>query len=581
MAAPAPHPPTPGGPAPASPPPALSAPHAALATAQEVAAAAHLHREAHAPPPVQQTPGHPTTSPRLPTPSPPPHSHPSPSRPVPQSISPPTRQHHPPPARRHALRPPLRTPLVLPPPPLHPDPQGTRPRPIQHPRPRTRRCRPAPGQAPPPFRATYRPYQGRPAPSACRHHRSPQRRPAHRHPPRHRCPRRARPRLRHGPPPPLHPRQPHRLGRRRRRQPPRSRRLGRHPAAFAAGKSDPISPIIVEGLRPLPDLAPQSYHASPLQRQVSPPPAVESHVGPPAEKISPESQPSDKVPTPEASPVDTKPAPSPTNNKMATRKPLHPSLPAKPATVLAVGPSKPVAAATPMRIAPYPNSATHDTFAGRPLPKSAAAEMTPRAAEAHEEPVGEAIAAEEQESITIVEAITTTAIDTAAEVLDAKTPPEREATPAPPPKDPLDDFAAADGLRASIHAPRAAAVDAVRSAPAAVASFADVRPSVPPPPTHTRAHTVGRGPVGGGGRSPGVRAARGGAGGGGAGRGGAGEGGGHLRNHSSPAAAGGAYRSAHAARPVLTGAALSLLTRSIAGGGGSPSKSQTVTPLGD
>ncbi|KAF8175368.1 hypothetical protein BJ912DRAFT_1075156 [Pholiota molesta] len=350
------------------------------------------------------------------------------------------------------------------------------------------------------------------------------------------------------------------------------------PAAFAAGKSDPISPIIVEGLRPLPDLAPQSYHASPLQRQVSPPPAVESHVGPPAEPIVPESQPSDKVPTPEASPVDTKPAPSPTNNKMATRKPLHPSLPAKPATVLAVGPSKPVAAATPMRIAPYPNSASHDTFAGRPLPKSAAAEMTPRAAEAHEELVGEAIAAEEQ--IAVVEATTTTtSIATAAEVLDTETPPKREATPGPPPKDPLDDFAAADGLRASIHAPRPAAVDAVRSAPAAVASFADVRPSVPPPPTHTRAHTVGRGPVGGGGRSPGVRAARGG-GGGGAGRGGPGEGG-HLRNHSSPAAAGGAYRSAHAARPVLTGAALSLLTRSIAGGGGSPNKSQTVTPLGD
>ncbi|KAF9473735.1 hypothetical protein BDN70DRAFT_885588 [Pholiota conissans] len=382
---------------------------------------------------------------------------------------------------------------------------------------------------------------------------------------------------------------------------------GVSPAVFAAraqDEGDTISPIIVDGLRPLPELAPMAYHASPLQRQVEVEVEVEADV----------------VVEPSESPKESSPAPM--------KKPLHPSLPAKPSTVLAVVPPRPVAAATPMRV--HPNSATHETFA-----RAQAAKVTPP-------PAKEDVVVEPPTPVADVPELeapeTNTKMETQLPNKEAQSPDKLDRTPvssatitspAPEPetpKDPIDDFVPPSGLGASIHAPKPSAllsagivavgagmdIETTRSALPMVGSFADesrvLRSAPPGQPsaqtllqsihspssqqqsqplhqhhhqhTHTRAHTVGRG----GDRSPGMRSSRSGFAGGGQQA--------HLRNHSSPAAGGyshngggQSYRPPHLARPKLTSGALSFLNRAVAGGGAggagaggspSPSKSQVV-----
>lgn len=223
---------------------------------------------------------------------------------------------------------------------------------------------------------------------------------------------------------------------------------------WGVSHADLISPIIVDGLRALPEVPVEVQ----VPRTPTPPVEVREPTPPPARKLTPE----------------------------PPRNPLHPSLPAKPAAV----PTKPL-----VRPAPPPKAPKEDTPA-----------------------------------------------------------------PAPPAADPLDDFRRPDGLAASIHAPAPIAVDSsslaasihapradAASAPPSVSVFADA--------THTRAHTVGRPDAllappptaprasRSGNATPVSRFA-------------------HARTHSTPPAH--PHRAPHA-RPVLTGAAISRVVRTLGG----------------
>ncbi|KJA24673.1 hypothetical protein HYPSUDRAFT_38763 [Hypholoma sublateritium FD-334 SS-4] len=229
---------------------------------------------------------------------------------------------------------------------------------------------------------------------------------------------------------------------------------------WGVSHADLISPIIVDGLRALPDVAPPAEEPTPTPSPVEirePTPPVEvREPTPPVEVREPTPPVEIREPTPP--PVEIR---EPTPPPEPRRNPLHPSLPAKPA-------------AAPVR-------------------------------------------------------------------------------PKAPKEDPLDDFRRPDGLSASIHAPApidasslAASIHAPRadaaSAPPSVSVFADA------PQTHTRAHTVGR-PDG---LLPpsAPRASR-------SGRATPVSRGVHARTHSTPPAL------SHRARPVLTGAAISSITRTI------------------
>ncbi|KAF8974770.1 hypothetical protein BDZ97DRAFT_1911920 [Flammula alnicola] len=393
------------------------------------------------------------------------------------------------------------------------------------------------------------------------------------------------------------------------------------PATFAASKSDVISPIIVDGLKPLPDLVSNSFPSSPLRQmqdvslpvlEEPRPHLAQGDVSSSARASTPipneqtkasnaVSSSASKDPRPSSkgpSLVSSNPPNSSLNSNSGPRNPLHPSLPPKPVTAPPVSQLKLRAGATPMR--PYPkspNSATKDGFSGKMLKSTSSSEQT----SATEIPPTEAAppAAPEETTEANISIIVEQSLPEESKLVhNSKLPqeltlaepspsestlPEDEAsakegpTHAQTAKDPMEDFQVVEGLSASIHAPQAIA-DSV-SAPANISSYSalnsDYRESSL---THTRAHTVGRPPsfprpghseymprfTRSGHSTP---------------RGRLQDGGYHSRTHSSPPT--GSMSRSHVSRPIITGEAISRLTRTIVRTSASPTKSQTVATLGD
>ena len=140
---------------------------------------------------------------------------------------------------------------------------------------------------------------------------------------------------------------------------------------------NPISPIIVGGLRPLLDILSTSIPNSPLKKTVeTAPPALEKQdsvvqeaIPSPAKEVPPTNDTRiNEAATAIVKPVDSeaktssaKPTATPTINA-PPRNPLHPSLPAKPVNAPSVTPLKSWAAATPMRNPSYPKTLNNDNF---------------------------------------------------------------------------------------------------------------------------------------------------------------------------------------------------------------------------
>ncbi|KAF8076181.1 proline/serine-rich protein [Lyophyllum atratum] len=317
------------------------------------------------------------------------------------------------------------------------------------------------------------------------------------------------------------------------------------PATGVTEKPDMISPIVVDGLTPLPDVN--------LESQMSPPPKT-----PDLSKAQTSDDPLESggsTESPEraihslvsatdipnmddplvAIPIITTQQPlisAPASAKVS----LHPSLPAKPAVTADVSSILPNSrhgpGATPMR--PHPNPtlvAVSDKPTPLPAPHiSEQAQVRPGAC-SHR----------------------------------GKTYANKE--------EPLANLLPRDGLTASIHAPAPSVILESQSAPSNISSYSAAEHR-----THTRAHTVGRPPsfpradqISRPSRS-GYNTPRGGLSAGGAY---------HSRTHSTPPAGMYGQRIPNAHRPVLTGDAISRLARTIGNTALSPGRATTVTATHD
>ncbi|PPQ79554.1 hypothetical protein CVT25_003437 [Psilocybe cyanescens] len=384
------------------------------------------------------------------------------------------------------------------------------------------------------------------------------------------------------------------------------------PATFNANKLDAISPIIVDGLRPLPDLTPRSVPSSPLKhvqtitttQEISVKPGQKEYGASSSSNTNLNSRPIEKEPekptinVPKAvepaakekhvSPVTPKiPKPVANNSNSTSRRPIHPSLPAKPAVGSSFVSPKSRSGAAPMRNTTYPRSPVNATFTDK---------GSDTKANANQDASNEVPAVNEKEITIAVEQPTANDEQTSkpetpehlatTESEDSGASDQhKSATSESPSKT---EKPAPEGLAASIHAPKAM-TDSV-SAPANLSTYPDL-PSNSSTSlhgfTHTRAHTVGRPPsfpksaqgeyIPRFARS-GHTTPRGGGGGGGFHESY------HARTHSSPPAGAMAnhLRTHPSSRPVITGDAISRLARTIGRtGASSSSKPQPVVPLGE
>ncbi|KAJ3507560.1 hypothetical protein NLJ89_g6237 [Agrocybe chaxingu] len=361
---------------------------------------------------------------------------------------------------------------------------------------------------------------------------------------------------------------------------------GVHPATLSTSKSEVISPIIVEGLRPLPDIASTSITSSPLRNEVLALPLVPDDAKQESKKAAPS-------PLHEATSVTTASPPSaarvlskpidqtksiketPPARNANRRKPLHPSLPAKPIINPLAAHPKLQSEATPMPKAPpakLPNNASTEASAGK---GPTAANLVPEPEE-HKLPAIPDQRPEGEEKVDEVSKVPTPLV-----IVGSETPEVAVSTvPLEAIKTARETIADSDdereGLEASIHA-RNPITDSA-SAPANLSTYSDSHSGPRDSQmTHTRAHTVGR-PFPRSARDHNLRVSRSGHatphsahlfGGGGY----------HSRTHSSPPA-GGSHRTP-ASRPVITGDAISRLARTIGRASVSPPKPQTVATLGD
>ncbi|KAF8898170.1 hypothetical protein CPB84DRAFT_1962904 [Gymnopilus junonius] len=286
------------------------------------------------------------------------------------------------------------------------------------------------------------------------------------------------------------------------------------PAMFASTKSDVISPLIVGGLKSLPDVPVGSFPSSPLKQSSTiseprvekdsqnnlPTPIAPTHPSEAEQLVAKAANVNVETPESEAelkSSLSVRTKSSISVQDSRSRKPLHPSLPAKPVAAPLVSQLRARPGATPMRTYPKsPISATKDNFTKEPkFDPSSEASVPP------ETLVGEQTDAKVSSGIPS-EVVTT---------IDAKTPQAPESMIFSEPARPIfevqsakesldkkkgnvksedDEIWGGQGLSASIHAPKAIS-DAV-SAPATVSTYPDL-PSEHPL-THIRAHTVGRPP---------------------------------------------------------------------------------------
>lgn len=329
-----------------------------------------------------------------------------------------------------------------------------------------------------------------------------------------------------------------------------------------------ISPIIVDGLRPLPEPSSKPL-TPPISRSevVSPSQSISDHK--PAESDSyPASTPftpmgleskrySTSVPDP--SPKATPPARSADMIKTS----LHHSLPPKPVTS-----------------APNARSVRNNTRGPTvPAPSTKEASVVAKPIATAPENLNAGSKAESSEPL-LKEAVDETPTTTTNNVPDIKAD-EGVAKSIPASSSTEDSSIAREdsGLAASIHAPQAL-VDSL-SAPAGLSSYTETsHESRISSYGHTRAHTVGRPPSFP--RSPPgeyvSRFSRSGQNtpcGGGGGGGGYQENNSHFRTHSTPPA-GANYRTPHS-RPVITGDAISKLARTIGTSNGSPLNRPIIT----
>ena len=378
---------------------------------------------------------------------------------------------------------------------------------------------------------------------------------------------------------------------------------GVNTATFGATtkSEDMISPIIVGGLRPLPDIVSTSIPNSPLKKIIeTAPPALEKKesvvqaaIPSPAKEVPPTNDTQlNEATTPVVKSVDSetktssaKPTATPTANA-PPRNPLHPSLPAKPINAPSVTPMKSWAAATPMRNPPYPKALNKDGFTEKgPKPAPELVSSTDSSAAIEEQPrvIPEKPSEEAQDPVQKPEISTDLIVEPTTSDSASFEGPSTEEDAAPQDTQPAnksrisDDLVVVEGLAASMHAPKAI-VDSL-SAPANMSSYSDLSGDRHgPSPTHTRAHTVGRVPsfpkpshndynqrfTRSGHSTP---------------RGGFHDSC-HTRTHSTPPT--GAHHSQNRPhhRPVITGDAISRLARTIGKTNVSPTK-PTLTTLGD
>lgn len=367
---------------------------------------------------------------------------------------------------------------------------------------------------------------------------------------------------------------------------------------------DPISPIIVGGLRPLPDILSTSMPNSPLRKLVETAPSalekqesvVEEAIPSPSKGVPPTNDARiDEAATPVVKPVDSEAKTSsakltatPTINA-PPRNPLHPSLPAKPVNAPSVTPLKSWAAATPMRNPPYPKALNKDSFTERgpkfapelvpSTDSSAPIEEPPSVTIVAEKPSEEAQGPVRKPEIPTDLIVKPTTSDSASfEGVSTPDGSDPQDTQAANKSRISDDLVIVEGLGASMHAPKA--ITDSLSAPANMSSYSNMSggghhgPSL----THTRAHTVGRPPsfpkpshndynqrfTRSGHSTP---------------RGGFHDSY-HTRTRSTPPT--GAHNSHNRPhhRPVITGDAISRLARTIGKTNVSPTKN-TLTTLGD
>ncbi|CAA7260158.1 unnamed protein product [Cyclocybe aegerita] len=270
---------------------------------------------------------------------------------------------------------------------------------------------------------------------------------------------------------------------------------GVHPATLSTSKSEVISPIIVEGLRPLPDIASTSITSSPLRNEVLALPLVPDDTNQERKKNSPplhETTSTTTASPPAATKVVSKPIDqtkpvkeTPPARNANRRKPLHPSLSAKPII-------NPLAAhrseAIPMRNAPPAkslNNASTEASAGK---GSTAANPVPEP-EQHKPPVIFHQRPEGEEKIDEASKVSTPLVIVGSKTPEISTAPLEAIKTAKESKADSDDER--EGLEASIHA-RKPITDSA-SAPANLSTYSDSHSGPRDSQmAHTRAHTVGR-----------------------------------------------------------------------------------------
>ncbi|PPQ99903.1 hypothetical protein CVT24_009584 [Panaeolus cyanescens] len=369
---------------------------------------------------------------------------------------------------------------------------------------------------------------------------------------------------------------------------------GINTATFSASKSDIISPIIVDGLKPLPDLHPHLIPASPLRHSYD----LETHstttdslstslsdlkeevaaievedkksVSSSLEKASDSSPPSVTSASADASTTQgqtsRKSDSIPASETRLPAKPIHPSLPAKPNAAPVVSHLNSRPGATPMRknYTKPPHSANKESFNVKEnkqtLPEAPASEPA-----ATPTPDGAATPTLNPSVPKEVSVVPPTPVEkSAVEPEAAANAPVRPHTAI---EKVLDSIEATGGLETSIHAPKA--ISDSRSAPAHMSSYPDITPAADNRPAqnnmhHQRSHTTGR-PYNNrrhnGDRSPQVNRNHNFSNGGFNDSHGGFSNGHHSRTQSSPPVAAGG--SSPHSRPRITGDAISRLARTI------------------
>ncbi|KAF9563657.1 hypothetical protein CPC08DRAFT_705802 [Agrocybe pediades] len=368
---------------------------------------------------------------------------------------------------------------------------------------------------------------------------------------------------------------------------------GISPATFAANKLDVISPIIVEGLKPLPEMSNNSppsaqsaahpvkdssanTKSSPLvqgRKLESPLPSSTSE----PQKNVPTARKESQAPQTKAGAKEQQQAPL---DHVSNRRLLHPSLPAKPIVAPAVSTSRSRVGATPMRNVAHTKSPINPSLEAKDSYEDGKPEHQEK-----EKAVVEQVLTEHtnnlDQNLKVVEVMHDAEIPAA--LSSAPNPLTIQVVPADGAKDsaPKDDvFKNLDGLGASIHAPKAMA-DSL-SAPPTVSSYSDV--SLHAHITHghnhghTRAHTMGK-PSSFNKYSPHEHTSRFARSGQSTPRDGS-EGSYHSRTRSSPPI-GTQTRPHNATRPIITGDAISRLARTIGKPRTTSSKPQTVASSTD